>query len=67
MFAEAGLRETAALAGRGAEGTYQLYGLRLRCLDGILAGPGWRVQRYAVVNVKPGGVFPPITSEYWPT
>jgi len=58
VFAEAGLRETAALAGRGAEGTYQFYGLHLRCLDGILVGPGWRVQHYAVVNVKPGGVFP---------
>jgi endonuclease/exonuclease/phosphatase family metal-dependent hydrolase len=58
MFAEAGLRETAALAGRGAEGTYQLSGLRLRCLDGILVGPGWHVQQYAVVNVKPRGLFP---------
>jgi endonuclease/exonuclease/phosphatase family metal-dependent hydrolase len=57
-FAEAGLRETAALAGAVAEGTYQFCGLRLRCLDGILVGPGWRVRRYAVVNVKPGGVFP---------
>jgi endonuclease/exonuclease/phosphatase family metal-dependent hydrolase len=58
VFDEAGLRETVAVAGYGAEGTYQLCGLRLRCLDGILAGPGWRVQQYVVMNVKPGGVFP---------
>jgi endonuclease/exonuclease/phosphatase family metal-dependent hydrolase len=58
VFARAGLRETALLAGRGAEGTYQFSGLRLRCLDGILVGPGWRLHRYTVVNVKPCGVFP---------
>lgn len=57
-FAEGGLRESAALAGRCAEGTFQFYGLRLRCLDGILVGPGWRVDRYSVVSAKPGGVFP---------
>jgi endonuclease/exonuclease/phosphatase family metal-dependent hydrolase len=58
LFAEAGLRETAALAVRDAERTYHLSGWRLRCLDGILVSPGWRLHQYAVVNVKPGGVFP---------
>jgi endonuclease/exonuclease/phosphatase family metal-dependent hydrolase len=58
VFARAGLRETALLAGRAAEGTYQFSGLRLRCLDGILVGPGWRLHRYTVVNVKPCRVFP---------
>lgn len=58
IFADTGLRETSILTGRGGEGTYHLSGLRLRCLDGILVGPGCRVQQYAVVNVKPRGVFP---------
>lgn len=58
LFAQANLRETAALVGKGGEGTYQFLGLRLRCLDGILASPHWRLHHYAVVNVKPKGVFP---------
>jgi endonuclease/exonuclease/phosphatase family metal-dependent hydrolase len=58
VFAEAGLRETAALAGTEAAPTYQFYGLRLGSLDGILVGPGWGVLRHAVVDVKPDGVFP---------
>lgn len=58
LFDRAGLRETAVLARQDTQGTYQLCGLRLRCLDGILAGPGWCVHHHAVVNVKPGGVFP---------
>ncbi|MCI0464689.1 MAG: hypothetical protein L0Z62_47805 [Gemmataceae bacterium] len=58
LFAEVGLRETAALAGKRAAPTYQFYGVRLGSLDGILAGRGWRVSRHAVVDVKPGGVFP---------
>ena len=58
VFAEAGLRETAGLAGKSGGATYQLSGVRLRSLDGVLAGPGWRVQQYAVVNVKPRGLFP---------
>jgi endonuclease/exonuclease/phosphatase family metal-dependent hydrolase len=59
LFAEVGLRETAALAGKqAAPSTYQLYGVRLGSLDGILVGPNWRVGRHAVVDVKPGGVYP---------
>jgi endonuclease/exonuclease/phosphatase family metal-dependent hydrolase len=58
VFAEAGLRETAALAGVPAAPTYQFYGLRLGSLDGILVGPGWGVRRHAVLDVKPDGVFP---------
>jgi endonuclease/exonuclease/phosphatase family metal-dependent hydrolase len=59
VFAEVGLRETAALAGKqAAPPTYQFYGLRMGSLDGILVGPGWRVRRHAVVDVKPDGVFP---------
>jgi endonuclease/exonuclease/phosphatase family metal-dependent hydrolase len=58
VFAKAGLRETAALAGKSGGATYQLSGVRLRSLDGVLVGPGWRVQQYAVVNVKPRGLFP---------
>jgi endonuclease/exonuclease/phosphatase family metal-dependent hydrolase len=59
VFAEAGLRETADLAGkRAAPPTYQFYGLRMGSLDGILVGPGWTVSRHAVVDVKPDGGFP---------
>lgn len=59
LFAEAGLRETAALAGeRAAPPTYQFYGVRMGSLDGILVGPGWGVTRHEVVDVKPDGVFP---------
>ena len=59
VFAEIGLRETAALAGKqAAPPTYQFYGVRMGSLDGILVGPGWRVGRYLVVDVKPDGVFP---------
>jgi endonuclease/exonuclease/phosphatase family metal-dependent hydrolase len=59
LFAEIGLRETATLAGeQAAPPTYQFYGLRVGSLDGILVGPGWRVLRHAVVDVKPDGVFP---------
>jgi endonuclease/exonuclease/phosphatase family metal-dependent hydrolase len=58
VFAKAGLRETAALAGKSGGATYQFSGVRLRSLDGVLVGPGWSVQQYAVVNVKPRGLFP---------
>ncbi len=59
VFAEAGLRETGELAGKkAAPPTYQFYGLKMGSLDGILVGPGWDVRRHAVVDVKPGGVFP---------
>ncbi len=57
-FADAGLRETTALAGRPREATYHFSGVRWRCLDGILVGPGWHVQQSAVVDIKPRGVFP---------
>jgi endonuclease/exonuclease/phosphatase family metal-dependent hydrolase len=59
VFAEAALRETAALAGgEAAPATYQFYGLRMGSLDGILVGPRWGVRRHLVVDVKPDGVFP---------
>jgi endonuclease/exonuclease/phosphatase family metal-dependent hydrolase len=59
VFAEIGLRETAALAGaQAAPPTYQFYGLHLGSLDAILVGPGWDVSRHAVVDAKPDGVFP---------
>jgi endonuclease/exonuclease/phosphatase family metal-dependent hydrolase len=59
VFGEIGLRETAALAGKQpAPSTYQLYGVRLGSLDGILVGRGWGVGKHAVVDVKPGGIYP---------
>ncbi len=58
-FAAAGLEDAAALAGgRPGEPTYQWYGVGLRCLDGVLVGPGWRVLRHRVLDVKPENTFP---------
>lgn len=58
LFAEAGLGESTALAGERARATYQFSGVRWRCLDGILVGPGWQVRQSALVDVKPRGLFP---------
>jgi len=58
-FTRAGLADTAALAGhsRGPK-TFHLCGIALRSLDGILVGPGAVVERYQVLDSKPGNLFP---------
>jgi endonuclease/exonuclease/phosphatase family metal-dependent hydrolase len=58
LFAEAGLREAADVAGASPGGTYQFCGVCWRCLDGILLGEGLQVRQYAVLNIKPRGLFP---------
>lgn len=59
LLAAAGLTESAALAGEPAgKPTYQWYGLRVRCLDGILVSPGWQVRHHRVLDLKPGNTFP---------
>src|SRR5262249_51797188 len=58
-FTEAGLADSAALAGeRPGRRTFHLYGIPLRSLDGILVGPGGKVDRHRCLDVKPGNVFP---------
>jgi endonuclease/exonuclease/phosphatase family metal-dependent hydrolase len=55
LFAAAGLADSATRVGAA---TFQLYGLPLRCLDGILVGPGWRVDNHLILDVKPNNKFP---------
>ncbi|HVR76309.1 MAG TPA: endonuclease/exonuclease/phosphatase family protein [Planctomycetota bacterium] len=59
LFAQAGLADSAALAGKpvGAA-TFQLYGIRLRPLDAVLVAPRWRVHDHRILDVKPGNTFP---------
>jgi endonuclease/exonuclease/phosphatase family metal-dependent hydrolase len=59
LFTGAGLVDAAKLAGQHPEAlTYHYHGLPVRCLDGVLLGPGWRVPQHRILNVKPGGTFP---------
>jgi endonuclease/exonuclease/phosphatase family metal-dependent hydrolase len=58
-FAEAGLADSAPLAGKpSGRPTFQLYGIGLRCLDGILVDRHWQVRNHRVLNVKPDNTFP---------
>jgi endonuclease/exonuclease/phosphatase family metal-dependent hydrolase len=58
-FAEAGLTDSAVLAGqRPGRRTFHLYGIPLHSLDGILVGPGGQVERHLVLDGKPGNLFP---------
>jgi endonuclease/exonuclease/phosphatase family metal-dependent hydrolase len=59
LFTEAGLNDSAVLAGiRPGRRTFHLYGIPLRCLDGILVGSGGKVDRHLLLDVKPGNLFP---------
>jgi endonuclease/exonuclease/phosphatase family metal-dependent hydrolase len=59
LFGEAGLADGAVLAGtRPGLGTFHLYGIPLRCIDGILVGRGGKVDRHLRLDVKPGNLFP---------
>jgi endonuclease/exonuclease/phosphatase family metal-dependent hydrolase len=58
LFAAKGLTESAKLAGQPYQPTYQWYGIRTRCLDGILLNSGWQLRQDHILDVKPGGVFP---------
>lgn len=58
-FARAGFVSSAELAGeRRDPPTYHFYGVRLRNLDAILVGRGWRVVGHRILDVKPGNTFP---------
>ena len=59
LFPEAGLVCGAQLAGQPAgQPTYQFYGIRLGCLDGLYLSRNWKLLDYRVVDVKPGNTFP---------
>jgi endonuclease/exonuclease/phosphatase family metal-dependent hydrolase len=59
LLTGAGLVDAAQQVGQAPEApTYHYHGLPVRCLDGVLLGPGWRVQHHRILNVKPGGTFP---------
>jgi endonuclease/exonuclease/phosphatase family metal-dependent hydrolase len=58
LFTLAGLESTATLAARRPRPTYQFYGIPLRSLDEILAGPEWQVRAHEVLDVKPGNRYP---------
>jgi endonuclease/exonuclease/phosphatase family metal-dependent hydrolase len=55
LFSEAGLADSAEQARKP---TFQLYGIGLSCLDGILVNTHWRVHQHRVLDVKPGNTFP---------
>ncbi|MCI0457154.1 MAG: endonuclease/exonuclease/phosphatase family protein [Gemmataceae bacterium] len=59
LFAEAGLTDSAELAGKApGAATYHFYGLRLRSLDGILVSPDWDIHSHQVLDVRPNNTFP---------
>jgi endonuclease/exonuclease/phosphatase family metal-dependent hydrolase len=59
MFTKAGLVDSAEQAGKPAgQPTFQLYGVGLRCLDGILVDRHWRAHQHRVLDVKPKNTFP---------
>src|SRR5262249_15129771 len=59
LFLQSGLTDSAALAGQPiGPHTFQLYGIGLWNIDGILVDPRWRVRNNLVLSVKPHGTFP---------
>jgi endonuclease/exonuclease/phosphatase family metal-dependent hydrolase len=59
LFAQAGLTDSATLAGTPpGQPTFQLYGIGVSCLDGVLVDRRWRVRRHDILAMKPGSTFP---------
>jgi endonuclease/exonuclease/phosphatase family metal-dependent hydrolase len=59
LFSEAGLADSAERAGIPAgKPTFQLYGIGLWCLDGILVDQHWRVHQHFILQSKPKNTFP---------
>ena len=59
LFGETGLTDSAELAGKPVgQPTFQMYGIGVWCLDGILVDKHWRVQQHLILDVKPGNTFP---------
>jgi hypothetical protein len=38
--------------------TFHLYGIGLRCIDGILVDSQWGVHDHRILDVKPNNTFP---------
>jgi endonuclease/exonuclease/phosphatase family metal-dependent hydrolase len=56
---DTGLADSAERAGAPiGERTFQLYGIGLWCIDGILVDAHWRVHNHLIVAVKPQNTFP---------
>jgi endonuclease/exonuclease/phosphatase family metal-dependent hydrolase len=45
-------------AGRAGKSTFQLYGIGLWCIDGILIDAKWDVRAHRILDVKPHNIFP---------
>ncbi|MBI3411868.1 MAG: endonuclease/exonuclease/phosphatase family protein [Planctomycetes bacterium] len=59
LFLEAGLADSAERAGKPTgKPTFQLYGIGLWCIDGILVDSKWGVNDHRVLDVKPKNIFP---------
>jgi endonuclease/exonuclease/phosphatase family metal-dependent hydrolase len=59
LFVKAGLTDSAARAGKPVgKPTLHLYGIGLRCIDGILVDSHWRVAHHLILDVKPRNTFP---------
>lgn len=58
-LSENGLTDSAERAGKPVgQPTFQLYGIGLSCLDGILIDRHWLVDQHLILNVKPQNTFP---------
>jgi endonuclease/exonuclease/phosphatase family metal-dependent hydrolase len=59
LFLASGLADSAERAGKPVgQATFQLYGIGLWCIDGILVDEHWRVANHLVLKVKPTNIFP---------
>lgn len=59
LFTEAGLADSAERVGEPVgKPTFQLYGIGLWCIDGILVDSHWRVGKHLVLKNKPHNKFP---------
>jgi endonuclease/exonuclease/phosphatase family metal-dependent hydrolase len=59
MLLQAGFADAAERAGQPVgQHTFQLYGIGVWNIDGILVDARWRVRHYQVLRVKPHGVYP---------
>jgi endonuclease/exonuclease/phosphatase family metal-dependent hydrolase len=59
LFGKVGLTDSAERAGKSTgQPTFQLYGIGVSCLDGVLVDRHWRVHQHLILNVKPRNTFP---------
>jgi endonuclease/exonuclease/phosphatase family metal-dependent hydrolase len=59
LFNEDGLTDSAERAGKPiGKPTFQLYGIGLWCIDGILVDSNWGVRDHRILDVKPVNIFP---------